>query len=390
MKVCIVTSVYPRNHEDSEVPWLRKTVNLTNQEDDIDVTVFAPSFEGMIPHTIEGTIVKRFRYFFAPLENLTHDEGAPNKIEKLHYKAITLLYILLGTLQLVLLHRREKFDILHVHWPFPHGIMGFVAKMFYPTKIVLNFHGASLLLIKKFAFVKHFLKFFIKRASAIVVNSSYTGKKVTDIYERDVNIIPYGTTVEASNITKTDPFHIISVGRIIERKGFPYLINAMPEIHRRWPKAHLTIVGGGNKLEELQLLVKKLQIESYVKLTGKVSHEELQKCFSGGSIFVLPAIIDSRGDTEGLGVVLIEALSNGCTLVASDVGGIPDVVVNNKSGLLVPEKESNAIVEAVDKLFKDPKLTQSLQKMGEKHVEENFSWEEVIKRLRNVYTKVLA
>ena len=391
MKVCIVTSVYPRHAADSEVPWLRKTVGLL-KEQGVDISVFAPSFQGLSDHDIDGVSVKRFRYAPKNLETLTHDEGAPNKIQKFHYKLLSITYIIAGIFNLIVHHRREKFDILHIHWPFPHGLFGLIARVFCPAKVVLSFYGAELLLIHKYPFVEPFLRFFIKRADAVVAISSYTASKVTDIQPCDFTLIPYGAAaVEVTNDVKTDPHHLFSVGRAVERKGFPYLIQAMPIIRQKWPDAHLTIAGGGGGtiLEDLRQLAKELGTESYVNITGKVSGETLQEIFIAGSVFVLPAIVDSRGDTEGLGVVLIEAIDNNCVIVGSNVGGIPDICIHEQTGLLVPQKDPQAIADAADRLFSDPELQEKLRIGSRKHVAEQFSWESVVAKMNSVYTDVL-
>jgi len=391
MKVCIVTSVYPRHAADSEVPWLRKTVGLL-KEQGVDISVFAPSFQGLSDHDIDGVSVKRFRYAPKNLETLTHDEGAPNKIQKFHYKLLSITYIIAGIFNLIVHHRREKFDILHIHWPFPHGLFGIAARIFCPAKVVLSFYGAELLLIHKYPFVEPFLRFFIKRADAVVAISSYTASKVTDIQPCDFTLIPYGAAaVEVTNDVKTDPHHLFSVGRAVERKGFPYLIQAMPIIRQKWPDAHLTIAGGGGGtiLEDLRQLAKELGTESYINITGKVSGEKLQEIFIAGSVFVLPAIVDSRGDTEGLGVVLIEAIDNNCVIVGSNVGGIPDICIHEQTGLLVPQKDPQAIADAADRLFSDPELQEKLRIGSRKHVAEQFSWESVVAKMNSVYTDVL-
>lgn len=391
MKVCFVTSVYPRNHIDSEVPWLRKTVGLLKDQG-VNVSVFAPSYQGLSDHEIDGVAVKRFRYAPKNLETLTHDEGAPNKIQKFHYKLLSITYILAGIFNLIVHHRREKFDILHIHWPFPHGLFGLIARIFCPAKVVLSFYGAELLLIHKYPFVEPFLRFFIKRADAVVAISSYTASKVTDIQPCDFTLIPYGAAaVEITNEVKADPYHLFSVGRAVERKGFPYLIKAMPIIRQKWPTAHLTIAGGGGGtiLEDLRQLAKELGAESYVDITGKVSGERLQEIFIAGSVFVLPAIIDSRGDTEGLGVVLIEAIDNNCVIVGSDVGGIPDICIHEQTGILVPQKDPQAIADAADRLFSDTDLQSKLRIGSRKHVAEQFSWESVVAKLKKVYVDVL-
>lgn len=389
MKICHVVSVYPRSQEDSEVPWLRKSINKLRAEGH-DITIYAPSFKGLKDHEIDGCPVKRFRYFFAGLETLTHDEGAPNKIHKFHYKLITLFYLFFGTLGLIRLHSKEKFDVLHVHWPAPHALFGFIASLFCKTKIVLSFYTASLMLVKRFPFVKHFLRFFIKHSDHVIAISQFTGKLVTDIYDRNLTIIPYGTTVspEAETPKLLPNKKIISVGRVIERKGFKYLIDAMPSLLEKYPDATLQIIGGGPHRENLMTQAKELGIEEKVTLPGKVSQEDLEKAFNECNVFVLPSIVDSKGDTEGLGVVLIEAMTYHKPVIGTDTGGITDIVINDVSGIRVPQKDSKAIYNALDKLFSNHEYAKEIAEKGFEHVEKNFSWRSVIGKFNQVYESV--
>lgn len=389
MKICYVGSVYPRSQNDTEVPWLRKTVNLLVREGH-EITVFVPSFRGLKTHKIDGVTVKRFRYFPAKWEDLTHDEGGPNKIHKMHYFLMSALYILSGSIQLAMLHKKEKYDILHVHWPFPHGIMSVFAKLFCKTRIVLNFHGAELLLVKRFGFVKWFLKYFIKNADAVIVNSSFTGKKVTDIFDREINVIPYGTTIEPLSDMNKKHYgrHVFAVGRMIERKGFRYLIEAMKSVVDKFPDATLVIAGGGPVRDDLLRQVKELSLENSVSLPGKVPEETLKKYFSDADMFVLPAIVDKNGDTEGLGVVLVEAMTYKLPVIASRVGGIPDVIVPGISGVLVEEKNPKALSDAIIELLGNPDEMANTGEKGFEFISKNFSWEKVIGDIGALYIRV--
>ena len=107
-----------------------------------------------------------------------------------------------------------------------------------------------------------------------------------------------------------------------------------------------------------------LGLGEIVRFAGFVSNEALSSLFQSCSIYVHPAIYDSKGDTEGLGVVLVEALSNRKPVVASEVGGIVDVIKDGQTGLLVPEKNPEAIAEAVLRLLNEPEFAQRLGEQG--------------------------
>ena len=123
--------------------------------------------------------------------------------------------------------------------------------------------------------------------------------------------------------------------------------------------------------------------------TGKLSPEALANEYKTANVFTLPAIVDSKGDTEGLGVVLIEAMELGLPIVASNVGGIPDVVIDGETGILVPEKDPEALANAYKRLASNPELISQLLAGAQKRIAECFTWDGIIERQIAVYNKVL-
>ena len=384
MKVCIVTSVYPRSHTDLEVPWFREVVRRCHERG-ADVQVYAPSFRGLRTHCIDGVTVHRFRYFPARWETLTHEEGAPNKIHRFHYKLMTIGYLVLGTVGLVRLHLRERFGLFHVHWPFPHALFAFTARRFAPASVVLNFYGASLLLVHRYPFVRWFLNGFIRRADACVAISSYTAARVRAIRECRVTIIPYGAAVAQPSIPPRFSPLILTVGRMIERKGFVYAIRALELVVRDVPDATLCMVGDGPVRRNLAECARECGVTQRVELPGKVSAARLEELYASCGAFVLPSVIDSRGDTEGLGVVLMEALMWRKPVVASNVGGIVDIVSDEETGLLVPPADPVALAGALVRVLTDSALAHRLGEEGYRHIRKTFDWEVITAQVLQLY-----
>ncbi|MDR2578003.1 MAG: glycosyltransferase, partial [Chitinispirillales bacterium] len=340
LSILVLGSVYPRYPEDSEVPWLRASLRELRHSG-CDVAVAAPAHKAIKSHVIDGVTVHRFRYAPANLEILTHDEGAPSKIAKNPFlQLLAIPYVISGSIKTLFLCLKLKPDILHVHWPFPHAFMAYFAKIFRKTPIVLNFHGAELLLAKKKKWIRPILKKFIKRADSVIANSSFTAGKVTEIYNRGVEILPYGTTLNTGLNTDRrrsvgGKFRVLFVGRHIERKGIEYLIKAAATLDP--DKFEVRVVGHGDLTAKLKEQAS-AEAPRQVTFLGKLSKEELEKEYETAGCFILPAIVDSKGDTEGLGVVLIEAAEYGLPIIASGVGGIVDVIRDGETGLLVNEK----------------------------------------------------
>jgi glycosyltransferase involved in cell wall biosynthesis len=391
MKILVLSSVYPRFDADAEVPWLRASLRELKKNNS-NAALLAPAYRGLKNHSIDGISVYRFRYAPAGLETLTHDEGAPSKISQNPLlQLLAIPYIISGSIKTLFLCFKLKPNILHVHWPFPHAFMAYFAAFFCKIPVVLNFHGAELLLAKKKKWIKPILKIFIKKANLIFANSSFTAKKIKEIYNREVEISPYGTTFDSVYIRsdKLEPkckFTILFVGRHIERKGIEYLIKAAAMLSP--VRFQVRIAGQGNLTEKLKKQAAEDAPEQVIFL-GKLSKEELEKEYQNAGCFILPAIIDSRGDTEGLGVVLIEAAQYGLPLIASDVGGISDVIIDKKTGLLVPEKNPAAIAVAIKELSENEELRKSLVLGANEHIEQNFSWEKIIEKQTSIYRSLV-
>lgn len=399
MKVLVIGSVYPRFHEDAEVPWLRTSIAHLKKAG-LGIQVLAPAYKGLRTHEIDGVKVNRFRYAPASWEILTHEEGAPSKMASRPWlQLLAIPYIISGFFKCIGICRKFKPDVIHAHWPFPHAYIALGAAKLFKIPLVLNFHGAELLLIRKKKWVKPLLKFAIGQAQAVFANSSFTAGKIKALRNVDVEWSPYGTTLESGSTSAGNggtsaivphpvngKFKILFVGRHIERKGICYLIEAAKHLPR--DQFEIRIVGVGDLTNKLKSQAAEIEDAAEIIFTGKLSPEELANEYRTANVFTLPAIVDSKGDTEGLGVVLIEAMELGLPVVASNVGGIPDVVVDGVSGILVPEKDPEALAGAYRRLAADPGLVKQLLEGAQKRIAECFSWDKIVERQIGVYKKI--
>ena len=400
MKVLVIGSVYPRFHEDAEVPWLRTSIAHLKKAG-LGIQVLAPAYKGLKSHEIDGVKVNRFRYAPASWEILTHEEGAPSKMaSKPWLQLLAIPYIISGFFKCIGICRKFRPDVIHAHWPFPHAYIALGAAKLFRIPLVLNFHGAELLLIRKKKWVKPLLKFAIGQAQAVFANSSFTAGKIKALRNVDVEWSPYGTTLESGSTSAGNggtsaivphpvngKFKILFVGRHIERKGICYLIEAAKHLPR--DQFEIRIVGVGDLTDKLKAQAEEIEDAAEIIFTGKLSSEELANEYRTANVFTLPAIVDSKGDTEGLGVVLIEAMELGLPVVASNVGGIPDVVVDGVSGILVPEKDPEALAGAYRRLAADPGLVKQLLEGAQKRIAECFSWDKIVERQIDSYKKII-
>lgn len=389
--ILTMTSAYPVTPDGNHATFLRETM-IRLQPAGTKFTVFAPAYEGSKGYVMDDIRVHRFRYCFKKYENLARD-GAPTKLQREPlYLLAAATYILLGSIQLFWVCLRDKPDALHVHWPFPHGLMAYPASRLLNIPMLFSFHGAELLLMRKFGFVKPILKWLCRDAIAVTANSSFTKKLIQDnVHSGEVAVIPYGLTIEAKvpHPRKAGEIpKLLFVGRLDERKGLKFLLEALPKILETQP-VELRIVGKGHLESEIKTQCAAMELEHSVKFLGFVSKEELADEYASCDVFVLPAIVDSKGDTEGLGIVMIEAMAHEKPVVASRVGGIPDVIKHKETGILIPERQPEALALAVQEILDRPEWASALGKAGLADVRTRFSWEKIACQWQSVFSRAL-
>lgn len=390
-QILVITSVYPLTPDGNHGAFIREVI-VRLQSTGARFTVFAPAYEGSKSYVLEDVKVHRFRYCPKPFENLVRD-GAPTKIQRQPlYLLAAALYIILGTFQLFWLCVRSRPDLLHVNWPFPHGLMAWPASKLLGIPMVFSFYGGELLLAKKFPFVANILRWLLPAAREITVISSFTHGLVRQLVaSQPLTLIPYGLTIEAKLAKvrqQSEVPRLLFVGRLDERKGVRYLLEALPLILAE-QQVKLRIVGKGILEAELKAQCQKLRLDAVVDFLGFVTKEELAEEYATCDIFVLPAIVDSKGDTEGLGIVMIEALAHAKPVVATAVGGIPDVITPEVTGKLVPQKNPEALAKAIVDLIGDPEIAAAMGQKGLLDIQDRFNWNRIVPLWENVFNSAL-
>lgn len=388
MKILHVASVYARTPDDPEVPWMRTLFAHLRERGHVNIVV-APAWRGLASHDVDGVRVERFRYAPRGLEILTGEEGAPNKIARRPWlQLLTIPYIVSGAFRVFRVALREKPDALHVHWPFPHALLALPAAWILRIPVVTHFYLAELLLRRKFPFVAPFLSLAVRMSREVVAISRYTAGQVRAIRETPVTIIPYGgASTPCDDAVPPPPAErpvILFVGRHVERKGIPVLIEAMSRLRH---DAQLVICGHGDQTPALKALAAASPASDRIVFPGRVDAQELSRLYARCTVFCLPSIVDSRGDTEGLGTVPLEAYAHGRPVVCSSVGGIPDVVDDGETGFLVPPSDPDALAAALDRLLADPALAARMGEAGRALVRGRFSWPELARRIEEVWIR---
>jgi len=234
-------------------------------------------------------------------------------------------------------------------------------------------------------------QFLLKNIDHVFFNSTYTQKIALDITPITSSSVMH-PTVNCEKFKPIDPSQkenalkefnlpadkkiILAMGLLVEKKGFEYLIDAFAYLLQHIKvstKYFLVIAGDGARKKELIQQVEKHNIKEYVMFVGQVPSNNTPLLFNCADVLVLPSIIDSKGETETFGVVLVEAMACEVPVIASHIGGIPDVVTK-EVGFLVPQKDSDALAKKIDLLLTDDNLREQMGKNARKRVLTHFTW----------------
>ncbi|WP_419947536.1 glycosyltransferase family 4 protein [Candidatus Palauibacter sp.] len=404
MKVVHVVTAFPRHDDDVITPWLGSLL-LGLRERGLEVGVLAPSYRGGGATAWRGIPVRRFRYAPARLETLTHDETAPDRIRRRPaYAALLPGYMLGGSLASIGIGTSSPPDVIHVHWPVPHAWFGALARASSDrTAVVASFYSVEIRWIeRRLRWAVPFLRWSIESADAVTAISTATAAAVARYTPREVPVIPFsaaisdgprpdGATADANAQPpkRGGPMRILFVGRLVERKGVHILIRALARVRER-VDATLTVIGDGPWAAPLEVEARRVGVDPFVHFAGHVDEEVLREAYRTSDLFILPAVVDGKGDTEGLGVVLLEALEFGLPLIASDAGGIPDIVRHGETGLLVPPGDAGALADAIVQVIEDPAGARQRVERGRAHMREHFGLPGVVDRLLACYGRAIS
>lgn len=181
------------------------------------------------------------------------------------------------------------------------------------------------------------------------------------------------------------PLKLLTVGRLVETKGFSYLIKACEMLRKKGIEFSCDIVGQGPLKDFLQLQVTCYNLENRVKFLGVQSQEEIKRLYAQASLFVLPCVVAENGDRDGIPNVLLEAMAMGLPVIATDVSGIPEAVQDRETGLLVSPKDSFALTDAIIELYSNGDLKAKITENARGLVERQFDVQKNIRELMGIY-----
>ena len=283
--------------------------------------------------------------------------------------------------------RKEQFDVIHLHEPMA-PILPLCVLEFSDSVNVGTFH-ASYARQHLYRITHPIIKRWQQRLHGNIAVSPAARRYVNNTFPGDYEIIPNGIDFKhfSTNVAPMPQYqdgkiNILFVGRLEKRKGLRYLLEAYGKLKWDLPNIRLIVVGPGNPDKESYRVMSSQNLQD-VEFVGRVSYDDLPRYYASADIFCSPAT-----GAESFGIVLLEAMSAGKPVVASDIEGFRGVMTHGEQGLLVPKKDSNALAEALGMLARDPELRRKLGGNGNRLAEE-YRWEVVAGRVEAYYNTCL-
>jgi glycosyltransferase involved in cell wall biosynthesis len=266
----------------------------------------------------------------------------------------------------------------------------------------VSLHGSDVFLSEKSGAARLGARKAFARASAVTACSRDLAERSLRLGAKSTpEVIPYGV---ASDVFRPDPaggrdlrrelslapdaFVLFAAGRLVHKKGFEVLVDAAGELSRRGCPVELVLAGKGDLEKELVRRGQALGLSSHLRLVGNVERKALPRYFAMADAVAVPSVRDAAGNVDGLPNVLLEAMASGKAIVATNVAGIPEALRAGEEGLLVPEKDPQAIASAVLELMRSESLRARLGEAARRRVEEALSWKNAGERFESVLRAV--
>lgn len=335
------------------------------------------------------------------------------------------LYFFFAQRALLRLVREEKIDYIHAHWHLPNGWIAWRVHRRTAVPFGVTLHGSDVFMAERnplfgamargalhgAAHVTSCSADLRQRLLAIGGGASKLGgcnsaaSNIGGSASEKVLLVPNGTELDSGfdpaavasaeggllarlAIAEGEPV-VAGVGRMVDKKGFRYLLEAIPRVLEAHPKARFILGGGGDLLPALKALAGELALGDRLLFPGVLSHPEVLELVARADIFVMPSVRDARGNVDGLPIVVLEAMAAGTPVVASDLAGIPLAVDHEKTGLLVPEKDPSALAGALDGLLANPERARRMGQASRLKVEQELNWDAVARRHDQLYRRAV-
>lgn len=409
MKIAYLVQVFPKI---SETFVLNQIAGMIEQGNQVDIYADQASNENKIHEKVKKyNLISKTNYFDIPNKRLGRLFSAFKIIRKNLIKEPKLLFNTLNVLKygkesisLRLLfgvfnykNSIKNYDIVHCQFG-RNGLQALALREFnlLQGKLVVSIRGADISMQVK-SNTKAFSELF-KKADLFLPVCNYFKQELIKYGVDEKKIIVHRSGIDCNKFTfkprkyfDGEEIKLVSIGRLVEKKGIEYGLKALKLLLKEQPdtKIHYTIVGDGPLKQELKQLCKKLQISEKVSFLDSMSHEEIVSVLNNSHILLAPSVTASNGDKEGIPNVIKEAMATGMPVISTYHSGIPELVINNKSGYLVKERDEKELAQKLLTLINNHSKWIEMGLCGRKIIEKYYDINKLNEELFEIYSNLV-
>jgi glycosyltransferase involved in cell wall biosynthesis len=401
--VVMVTSSYPRFPGDS-VGTFMEPIATSVAARGHDVHVVAP-WHPLVARQDEENGVRFHFYKYAPTPGLNvfgyaAAMRADVSLRGAAYLAAPLA-LAAGWRRARAVARAHRATIMHGHWVVPGGVVAAAAAPSLP--LVVSLHGSDVYVAETVWPARRAAQIVFERAGAVTACSEDLRQRAIGLgaTAAKVNVVPYGVDPErfrpnpfararlraTLGIASHTPL-VFSAGRLVKKKGFEYLIDALASIPQE-VNVQAAIAGAGDLESELRARAESARIGYRVRFLGNLSQDEIAGWLATADIVAIPSVRDDSGNVDGLPNIVLETMASGTPLISTPAGGIAAVVRHGDTGMIVPERNSAELAAAILALTRQPEMRVRLGEAARASVVARFGWEIVASRFEEAYDRAL-
>jgi len=287
--------------------------------------------------------------------------------------------------QLRSLLRSFRPDIVHAHYATSYGLLGVLC---HHHPFIISVWGSDIFNFPKHSWFHKWLLIYNLKMADTIASTSHVMARETALYtNKSIHVTPFGVDTalfkpQPNPNTSRDGHLTIGIVKTLEPKyGISTLVRAFLLLAPRYSGLNLLIVGDGSQSANLHEMVAQADLTQRVRFVGAVPHAQVPDFLNQIDVFVVPSV------EESFGVAAVEASACGLPVVASRIGGLPEVVVDGTTGFLFPPGDTDALVQILSSLIESPELRYRLGQAGRAFVEQQYSWEESVDKMVQIYAR---
>lgn len=277
-------------------------------------------------------------------------------------------------------------DLLHVHYAGGFGWLGLRSRF---RPLVVSAWGADVIDLPRNPLLRPFIRKVLKSADQVTATSRMLKQACLDLepgISPEIAVIPFGVEIpEERHEVDSATFRLCFIKKHTRKYGPEILLRAIARLVSEGLQLELVMAGQGELTESLKRLSHELKIADRVSFTGFVSGNEITTILQNSQVMVMPSVMES----ESFGVAVLEASACGRPVIASRIGGVPEVIDDGVTGILVPPGGVSALAESIKRLYHDRDLRQRMGKAGREFVRANYLWDSSLDKMISVYEKIL-